>query len=75
MAAANPRKKPPQTDAAPSGAAPAATNNSSLTDDSVADLVGCAAEDILLWRDYGDQVVVVTRDGHKLTGAVAENED
>lgn len=86
MAAAKPPKKPapdaPEA-AAPEAAAPEATAPEAAapeaaappTDEQkVAALVGCSAENILVWRDYGDRVVVVTRDGQKLTGAVAENE-
>ena len=34
--------------------------------------VAVTAKEVLAFRDYGTHVVVVTRDGQKLTGSVAE---
>jgi len=34
--------------------------------------VAVTAKEVLSFRDYGTHVVVVTRDGQKLTGSVAE---
>lgn len=40
-----------------------------LTAAEAAKRVKCPAEDVLSWRDYGTHVVVVTRDGRKLSSA------